>query len=138
MLTRLGALAIAFALAATVAAQDKGKSDSRREVVVTGCVERTWLKVRQSDMLDVNYADKYHLRGSKDLVKKISHDLDGHRVEVTGLLDDPAKVQGDGKSVTLGKKSRLYVNSKEKSPVPPVVDPSIDVRSFRDLEERCR
>src|SRR3954453_14459696 len=119
-------------------AQETNKKDTRREVVVTGCVEKTWLKVPQTIAAVGSYSDKYRLRGSKDLIKTLSHDLHGHRVEVTGLLDDPAKVQGDGKSMPGGKKGRVYIATKERTPNPPLIDPALDVRSFRDIAPTCR
>jgi hypothetical protein len=136
--TRYAAALLSLVLAATAAAQDTKKAETRREVVVTGCVEKTWLKVAQTIPAVGSYSDKYRLRGSKDLIKTLSHDLHGHRVEVTGLLDDPAKVQGDGKSMPVGKKGRVYIGAKEPTPNPPVIDPALDVRSFRDLAPTCR
>jgi hypothetical protein len=125
-------------LAAIAGAQETNKKDTRREVVVTGCVEKTWLKVAQTIPAVGSYSDKYRLRGSKDLIHTLSHELNGHRVEITGLLDDPARIQGDGKSMPVGKKGRVYIGAKEPTANPPVIDPALDVRSFREIAPACR
>jgi len=136
--TRYAAPVLWMCMALIAGAQETNKKDTRREVVVTGCVEKSWLKVPQTIPTVGSYSDKYRLRGSKDLIHTLSHELNGHRVEVTGLLDDPAKVQGDGKSVPVGKKGRVYIATKEPTPNPPVIDPALDVRSFRDIAPTCR
>ena len=112
--------------------------DQRRIVTIEGCVQKQWLKVVQQDAVPFStYVDKYHLHGPKDLMKTLTKDLDGHEVEVTGALSDPSKTQGTGKEVMIGKKTRIYTNERERSNVPPIIDPTIEVSSFRDVNKTC-
>ena len=138
MLMRIAGATLCVAIAVAAPAQDTKKKETRREIVVEGCVEKTWLKVRHDDQLDRTYVDKYRLHGSKDLIQVISKDLNGHRVELSGLLDDPAKVQGDGSVMPIGKKGRVYINAKEMSSRPAVIDPALEVPTFRDISPNCQ
>jgi hypothetical protein len=128
-------LVAAGSLAYGAGAQDRKHGD-RRTIVVTGCVERSWLKVRKSDS-DGTHVDRFKLRGSKDLIKALTGDHDRHLVEVTGLLTDPGNTQGVGKSVQLGKKNRVYTGAREVPDRPPVVDPLLDVQAFRVISDSC-
>ena len=136
MRTPLFVAAWVAAVAAVAASQDK-RQDDPRVLVVTGCVERSWLKVVTTDPNDT-HVDKFHLRGSKDLLKTLTKDLNGHKVEVTGILDDPGRTMGTGQTKQIGKKTKVYVGQREILDHPPIRDPSIDVRSFKDLSDKCR
>lgn len=132
----LASVALVTAIPAFLSAQEP--KDHRRIVTVEGCVEKSWLKVFHDDNAAFNdYADKYHLHGPKDLMKTLTKDLNGHLVEVTGALSDPSGTQGTGKDVMIGKKTRVYTNERERTDVPPIVDPTIEVSSFRDVDKSC-
>jgi len=129
--------AIIMTTAPAVTGQTGKKSDDRRVMVVTGCIERSWIKVHQTDPIG-SHTDRFRLRGNKDLLKVLTRDYNGHLVEVTGLLTDPGKTQGTGKTVQLGKKTKVYSGAREVQDVPPLQDPSLEVQSYRDLKNSCR
>ena len=130
--------AAAVTLVVTARAQEPKKGpDERRELVVTGCIERSTLKVRGTGPFG-SQTERFRLRANKDVLKVLTHDYNGHLVEVTGLLIDPANTQGRGKSVRVGKKTRVFTNAREVSDTPPMQDPSLEVRSFRNVNDTCR
>jgi hypothetical protein len=129
---------VALIQAAIAIANAQEPKDQRRTVTVEGCLEKTWLKTYEGGSVPFSrHVDKYHLHAQKDLMKQL-RDINGHHVEVTGALSDPDNTQGTGKSVMIGKKTRIYTNAREVSDVPPIVDPTIEVSSFRDIAKTCR
>jgi hypothetical protein len=114
--------------------QDKKKSDNRPILTVTGCVDGSWLHVKGG-----SYTERYKLRGSKQLLKEMSSTFKGHLIEVTGAVTDTTgKATHLGKTIQVGKKTRIHTGAKEVPAVPQGDDASIEVASYRDLEPSCK
>jgi hypothetical protein len=121
----------------SAAFQDQKKSRDARVMVVTGCVDGSWLKVRQTDPIGT-HTDRFRLRGNKDLMKALTKDNDGHFVEVTGVLSDPDNTQGRGKTVQIGKKTTITTGARDvPGPTDMKRDPTLDVTSFKPLKDDC-
>ena len=138
-----GPLACAFVLAATIAslAQQEPKpkkSDDKPIIVVTGCLDGTWLHVSHVDGTNRS-TGRYKLRGSKQLLKELQKKYEGHTVEVTGAVTDTGSTTHRGKVIEVGKKTKIYTGAKEAPERPTGMgDPELEVSSFRDLAERCK
>jgi len=118
--------------------QDRKKSDADMPLItVTGCVDGSWLHVRKTDPMG-SYAERYRLRGSKRLLKELADQHKGHMVEVTGAVTDTRDTTHRGKTVQVGKKTRIYTGAKDVPVTPSGNDPSLDVDSYRDLKDRCK
>ncbi|SRR5258707_9435020 len=126
-------IAAAVALAS---AQEKRKEDPR-VLIVTGCVDGAWLKAVSTDPLGT-HVDKFQLRGHKDLMQTLTRDLNGHRVEVTGLLKDPGKTMGTGKTKEIGKKTKIYVGQRSLRDMPAIQYPILEVQSYLNITDTCR
>lgn len=136
---RTGLLICAAALALTAglhASQDKKKSDDKPVIVIEGCLDGSWIKVHKVDTSGT-YAERYKLRGSKQLLKELARDYHGHLLEVTGAVTDSGSTTHRGKVIDVGKKSRIHVGAKEVPVIPSGDDASIDVQSFRELKKSC-
>jgi len=136
------ALVVGAAILATVAslraAQDEKKTDDGKAViVVTGCIDGSWLHVQKSDYLG-SYATRYKLRGSKHVLKELVANHNKHLVEVTGRVTDTGNTTHRGKTIQVGKKTRIHTGAKEVPVVPSGDDPSLEVASYRDLKDGCR
>ena len=105
-------------------------------IVVTGCVDGSWLHVRKTDPVG-SYSTRYKLRGAKQLMKELAAHHN-HLVEVTGAVTDVPGTTHRGKTVQVGKKTRITTGAKEVPSVPSGGDPSLDVHAFRDLKESCK
>jgi hypothetical protein len=139
---RTGLLVCAALLAASSAhlraAQNPRKGDPEKAVMtVTGCVDGSWLHVRSVDTSG-SYVERYKLRGSRLLMKEISSQHRGHLLEVTGAVTDTATTVHRGKTVQVGKKTRIYSGAKEIPGMPSGNDPTLDVASYRDLKNNCK
>lgn len=130
----LVSIALVAAVPGLLCAQEP--QDHRRTVTIEGCVQKSWLRVFQQDTFG-RHTDRYHLHGPKDLMKTLTKDLDGHDVEVTGALSDPEDTQGRGKEIQVGKKTRIYTNARDVPSTPPVLNPTLEVSSFRDVSKTC-
>jgi len=117
--------------------QDRKKGDDKPIITVTGCVDGSWLRVRKVDPVG-SYTERYKLRGSKQLLKELASTYKGHLLEVTGAVTDSRSTTHRGKTVQIGKKTRIYTGAKEVPQVPSGDDPSLAVDTFRDLKETCR
>jgi hypothetical protein len=135
-------LLIATAILATDvslrAGQDEKKTDDGKAIItLTGCVDGSWLHVQKSD--GVGYATRYKLRGAKHVLKELVANHNTHRVEVTGKVTDTANTTHRGKTIQVGKKTRIHTGAKEVPERPSGADdPSLEVASYRDLSDRCR
>ena len=119
------------------ATQEKKKTDTDKPMItVTGCVDGSWLHVRKSDAVG-SYAERYKLRGSKGLLKEIASKHDGHVVEVTRAVTDTANTVHRGKTVQVGKKTRIYTGAKDIPSTPSGDDPTLEVGSYRELKATC-
>src|SRR5262245_31557983 len=79
---------IVAAAAALPGAQDPPrKAPDDRVITVTGCVDKGYLRVSATDSAG-SYAERYRLRGSKQLLKEIAAKFDKHLLEVTGVVTD--------------------------------------------------
>jgi hypothetical protein len=118
--------------------QDAKKRDTDKPMItVTGCVDGSWLHVRNVDTAG-SYAERYKLRGSKQLLKEIASQSNGHQLEVTGAVTDTSATVHRGKTVQVGKKTRIYTGAKEVPEMPSGNDPTLDVASYRDLKNSCK
>jgi hypothetical protein len=114
--------------------QDRKKTDDRPVLTVTGCVDGSWLHVKGG-----GYTERYKLRGSKQLLKEMSSTFKGHLLEVTGAVTDTTgKAVHMGKTIQVGKKTRIHTGAKEVPPVPQGDDASLEVASYRDLAPSCK
>jgi len=133
------AIGIASALggAMSVPAQDK-KKDDRPVIVVTGCVEGSWLRVHTVDTSG-SYVQRYRLHGAKQLLKEMETDYKGHVIEVTGAVTDTGGTTHRGKTIQVGKKTRITSSAKDAPQIPSGTgDPILEVGSFRDLKDSCK
>jgi hypothetical protein len=120
------------------ASQDRKKTDDRPILTITGCVDGSWLHVRKMDATG-SYAERYKLRGSKQLLKEMSSAFKGHLLEVTGAVTDTTgKAVHRGKTIQVGKKTRIHTGAKEVPQVPQGDDASLEVVSYRDLAPSCK
>ncbi|MGH9410884.1 MAG: hypothetical protein ACRD1V_15690 [Vicinamibacterales bacterium] len=81
--------------------------------------------------------DSFRLHGLKGLMHTLTKNYNGHTLEISGTLNDPANSQGSGQGTELGKNTRVYAGPREISDVPSVIEPSIEVSSFRDVAGTC-
>jgi len=126
--------AMLIAASGLSASQDKKKTDDRPILTVTGCVDGSWLHVKGG-----GYTERYKLRGSKQLLKEMSATFKGHLLEVTGAVTDTTgKATHLGKTIQVGKKTRIHTGAKEVPAVPQGDDASIEVASYRDLAPSCK
>ena len=134
--------AAVLAAASSLSAQDEKKMKNDKPViVVTDCLEGSWLRVKASDVVggEAGYAERYRLHGTKTLLKEMASKYNGHHIEVTGAVTDTGNTTHRGKTIQVGKNSRIYTGAKEV-PVRPTGsgDPILDVGSFRELSTSCR
>jgi hypothetical protein len=140
---RSGLLLCAAVLAAgaTYASQDpkaRKKADDRPVIVVTGCVEGTWLRVQRTDAAGT-FVERYKLRGSRQLMSEVQKQLKGHQVEVTGAVTDTGETAHRGKTIEVGKKTRISTGVKDAPQYPTGTgDPVLEVDSYKDLKDRCK
>jgi hypothetical protein len=134
----IGAAILAI-VASVHAAQDAKKTDDGKAVItVTGCIDGSWLHVQKTDYIR-SYATRYKLRGSKHVLKELVANHNQHLVEVTGKVTDTATTTHRGKTIQVGKKTRIHTGAKEVPERPSGADdPSLEVASYRDLSDRCR
>lgn len=130
-----------LAIVATVAGAQEPKpktGDDHPMLTIEGCLDGNWLHVKKTDPSG-SYAERYRLRGSKTVLKEMASQFRGHLLEVTGRVTDPtSSTTHRGKTVQVGKKTRITTSAKEVPAVPdPATEPWIEVASYRDLTERC-
>jgi len=121
------------------AAQDQKKNTNDKPViVVTGCLDGSWLRVQPSNTNGA-YVERYRLHGTKTLLKELASQYNGHEMEVTGAVTDTGKTAHRGKTIPIGEKGRIYTGAKEVPTQPSGIgDPILDVGSFRELKGSCR
>lgn len=126
-----------FLLAAAIAFS--GSAEKLRIITVTGCLNGASLRATKVDTSGT-YIDRFRLKGSKETWKTFTKAHQGHEVEITGTLRDPAGVMGGGTTKELGKKTKIYVNGRPRPNVPSAgaTDPLIEVQSFRYVKDACR
>jgi hypothetical protein len=131
---------LALCTAAGLPAQQdqKKKRDDRPVIVVIGCMERGWLRVETAGTPG-SYVSRYKLRGGKQLMREIEKNFNGHQLEVTGAVTDMGNTTHRGKTIAIGKKTRIHTGAKEVSDQPSGSgDPILEVESFRDLKHTCK
>jgi hypothetical protein len=133
------AISAAVLAAAVAAAQEpKKKDDAKAVITITGCFDGSWLNVKEVDTSG-SYAARYKLRGAKQLLKEISAQHRGHLLEVTGRVTDNGSTTHAGKSVEIGKKTRIYSGAMEAPSKPDGVhDPALEVQTYREVAALCR
>jgi len=130
--------ACSVALAAASPQDQKKPKDNEHVMVVEGCVSGSRLDVIRVDTAGYT-VDHFKLRGNKDLMKVLTKDLDGHRVELTGVVDDPNLKQGRGKTIQVGKKTTITTQGRDVPGLPdPATDATLSVDSFKDIEPHCK
>ena len=132
-------LAIAASVSSLALAQDEKKMKNDKPVIlVTGCLDGSSLRVQKSDTMGT-YVERYRLHGTKTLLKEMASKYNGHQIEVTGAVTDTGDTTHRGKTIQVGKNSRIYTGAKEV-PVRPTGggDPILDVGSFRELSASCK
>jgi hypothetical protein len=128
-------------LAGTAAAQDpavKPKQKDKPIIVVTGCVDGTWLQVRKTDAIG-SYAERYKLHAPKQLLKEIEKSYKGHLLEVTGAVTDTGNTTHRGRTIEVGQRTRITTGAKDV-PLHPsgTGDPTLEIDTFRDLKDSCK
>ena len=139
MRTVVFVFAAMLAAAASLRATQDQKKDSADKpmITVTGCVDGSWLRVQTTDTVG-SYTERYKLRGSKQLMKELASEYIGHLIEVTGAVTDTGDTTHRGKTVQIGKKTRITTGAKEVPNMPSGNDPSLEVASYRNLKDSCR
>ena len=142
MLTKLFVFAVLLSAVVTVTAQEAQKKKTETEgrtITVTGCIEKNYLKVRASDAVG-SYVERYRLRGSKQMLKELVEKYDQHVLEVTGGVTDLTReTVHRGKTIDVGKKTRITTGAKEVPTIPVAgLDATLEVSTFREMKDRCR
>lgn len=131
-------VAVAVVASVSLTAQDQRKKDADKPLItVTGCIDRSYLDVRAVDAVG-SYAERYRLRGPKDLLKEISSKHNHHLVEITGAVTDTADTTHMGTTIQVGRKTRITTGAKDISQQPSADSPTLEVASYQELKERCR
>ena len=130
-----------LAIVATVAGAQEPKPKTGADhpmLTIEGCLDGNWLYVKKIDGMG-SYAERYRLRGSKSVLEEMASQYRGHLLEVTGVVTDPtANTTHRGKTIQVGKKTRITTSAKDVPTVPDsATEPWIEVASYRDLKERC-
>jgi hypothetical protein len=130
---------VLVSLPAISAAQGPKKTGKgKATITVTGCVEGGWLRVREVDPSG-SYTERYRLHGSKQLLKEMSSKHNNHVLEVTGTVTDVGGNTHAGQTVQVGKKTRVYVGTKEVPQVPSGQEDAIlDVLSYVEQDHSCK
>jgi hypothetical protein len=138
MRTILALLIVASSAIAAAPQDEKMSHRDARPMVVTGCVDHSWLTVRQIDTSG-KVVDRYRLRGNKDLMKSLTKDNNRHLVEVTGILmADPDETQGRGKTIQVGKNTTITTSGRDlPKPRGMKREPTVEVSSFRLVRTSC-
>lgn len=130
-------VACSIAVSAASMQDEKKNKDNARVMIVTGCINGSRLEVIRVDNSG-STIDHFTLRGNKEMMKVLTKDMNGHMVEVTGVVDDSHKKQGAGKTIHVGKKTTITTGAREVSANPdPTTDAKLSVESYRDLEPHC-
>ena len=93
---------------------------------------------QKSEFGEFLLAERYKLRGSKQVLKEMASQYKGHLVEVTGAVTDTGDSVHRGQTIQVGKKTRITTGAKEVPQVPSGSDASLEVSSYRDLKPSCR
>jgi hypothetical protein len=111
-------------------------------VTVSGCVRGTHLKLSSGTTAAVDLplrASEYVLEGSKELLRTIRKDHDGHYEEVTGTLKLPPTKPSDVaiRQKELGPKTRVTLGVREATGDEIPAPVRLIVSSYRHLADRC-
>jgi len=111
-------------------------------VTVSGCVRGNHLKLPFDTVAAVEAqlrASEYVLEGSKELLRTIRKDHDGHHEEVTGTLKLPPGETSDVhvRQKDLGPKTRITVGVRESAGEAVAGPVRLVVSSFRHLADHC-
>ena len=137
---RIGLFLCAVVLTANPLAHQEKKDKSDKPIItVAGCIDGSWLQVRSVGPAGTgNYVERYRLIGPKQLLKEMSSQLKGHEIEVTGPVTDTGSATHLGKTIPVGKKTRITTTAKDIPVRPTGNDPTLGVDSYRDLKEICK
>jgi hypothetical protein len=134
-LTAVTVLTVA-ASASGWAQEPKPKPSGNNLITVTGCIDRSYLDVREQDTSG-SYVERYRLKGPKDLLKEISKKHNRHLVEITGAVTDTGSTTHMGKTVQVGKKTRITTGAKDVPLTPSAETPTLEVATYRELQNSC-
>jgi hypothetical protein len=139
MRARLTAVTVCTAAATAIgwAQEPKPKSSGKNLITVTGCIDRSYLDVREQDTAGFS-VERYRLKGPKDLLKEISAKYNRHLVEITGAVTDTASTTHMGKTVQVGKKTRITTAAKDVPQTPSAETPTLEVATYRELQDSCK
>ena len=134
----ISALCVALAVAVCTAQEPQTKKTDDRMITVAGCVEKGYLHVRASDSFG-SYAERYRLRGSKQLIKEIADKYYKQELEITGAVTDLTReTVHRGKTIQVGKKTRITTGAKDIPSVPVAgLEATLEVASFREMKGTC-
>jgi hypothetical protein len=123
-------------------AQNAPSRSSDPVVTVSGCVRGNHLKLPIDTTAAVEYplrASEYVLEGSKELLRLMRKDHDGHHEEVTGTLKVPPGKASDVhiQQKDLGPKTRVTVGVREAAGESAPAPVRLVVSSFRHVADHC-
>ena len=125
-----------------VTAQNDASVGDKDVVTVSGCVSGNHLKVRGGTtevVADSLRASEFVLEGSKEMLRAIRKDHDGHYEEVTGTVKPRPVPTADTqiRQKELGPKTRITLGTRQatRDEVPAPV--RLVVSSFRHIGDRC-
>jgi hypothetical protein len=125
----------------TMTAQNDAPRNRDELVTVSGCVKGNHLKLPRGTTGTVDgalRASEFVLDGSKELLRTIQKDHDGHYEEVTGTLKiPPDRVNGVIRQKELDPKTRVTVGVRETYGQEAPAPVRLTVSSYRHLADRC-
>lgn len=130
--------AVLLGSVSVLASQEPKESEKdNKTITAVGCIDGTYLRVTEHDGAGT-YRDRFLLAGSKQLMKEISKQQQGHTIEVTGHVIDARGTEHVGQTTQVGKKTTIYVGGSNK-PTQPTGDmtSTLQVKSYRELSESC-
>jgi len=133
---------VVMAIAAQAIPQTAPPRSTDTLVTVSGCVRGNHLKLPIDTIAAVEAplrASEYVLEGSKELLRTIRKDHDGHHEEVTGTLKLPPGKTSDVhvRQKELGPKTRITVGVRESAGEEIPVPVRLVVSSFRHIADHC-
>ena len=117
------------------------QSESRDTVALKGCVRGGVLTNVEGDRVGRSHDRTYRLRGSKELLRQIKTEHNGHYVEVIGRLNE---VGGHSRAAIRKRRTvgnvTITAEAGRGDPTRPGSQeiPSIEVAEFRHLSNSCR
>lgn len=131
-------------LAVLISAIGQNDASPARDDVVTvsACISGNHLKLQQGTTATVESklnASEFILEGSKEILRTIRKNHDGHWEEVTGLVKLPPTGASDVhvRQKDLGPKTRITLGSRQSRGEELSAPVRLVVSSYRHLADRC-